>query len=94
MVDPSSRSVELADAVRARRLVLGLRQEDLADLAGTSERFVTALESGKETVQLDKVLDVLATVGYDIVLEPGSGRLWSREADESGGRRRAPRRRR
>jgi Helix-turn-helix len=37
----------LATEVRARRIPLKLRQEELADLAGVSERFVYALEKGR-----------------------------------------------
>ena len=42
--------------LRTRRRSLGLRQDELADLAGVSERFVYALESGKRTVQMDKAI--------------------------------------
>ncbi len=45
-----STATELASGVRARRR-LGLRQEDLAELAGVSERFVFAVESGKASVR-------------------------------------------
>jgi predicted transcriptional regulator len=47
-----------------------LRQEDLADLAGVSLRFVQALEAGKPSVQLDRVSAVLATLGLHLVVEP------------------------
>jgi y4mF family transcriptional regulator len=60
-----------ASAVRLRRRALGLRQGELADLAGVSERFVYALESGKQTVQLDKVLSVLSTLGLHLELHRG-----------------------
>ena len=59
-------------AVRARRRDLRLRQRDLADLAGVSERFVFALENGKESIQLDKVLAVLATLGLHLELQRGA----------------------
>jgi predicted transcriptional regulator len=38
--DRATRTVELAVAVRIRREALGLRQEEVADLAEVSERFV------------------------------------------------------
>jgi y4mF family transcriptional regulator len=63
-----------AEAVRARRRHLALRQNELADLAGVSERFVYALENGKHTVQLDKVLAVLSALGLHLELRPGAGR--------------------
>jgi HTH-type transcriptional regulator/antitoxin HipB len=59
--------------VRGRRLELGLRQDELAALAGVSARFVHTLEQGKPTLRLDKVLAVLAQLGLDLVLEPGAG---------------------
>lgn len=58
-------------ALRGRRLQLGLRQGELADLAGVSERFVHALENGKSTAHLDKVLDVLRALGLHLELHRG-----------------------
>jgi len=62
----------LAAEVRARRAQLQLRQEEVADLAGVSERFVYALENGKTTVQLDKVLAVLTALGLHLEIQRGS----------------------
>jgi y4mF family transcriptional regulator len=56
--------------VRERRRRLDLRQEDLADLAGVSLRFVQALEAGKATVQLDRVEAVLEVLGLRLTVEP------------------------
>ncbi len=63
---------KLASKVRARRAYLRLRQEELADLAGVSERFVYALENGKTTVQLDKVLAVLNALGLHLEIHRGA----------------------
>lgn len=63
--------VTFAAAVRSRRRALGLRQDELADLAEVSERFVHALESGKGTVRLDKLLAVLAALGLHLELHRG-----------------------
>ena len=52
--------------IRDRRRSLGLRQRDLADLAGTAERFIRELEHGKPSVRLDKVVAVLAALGLDL----------------------------
>jgi HTH-type transcriptional regulator / antitoxin HipB len=65
--------------LRRRRAELGLRQDELAALAGVSTRFVHALEQSKPTVRLDKALAVLRQLGLDLVLEPGSGVLRSGE---------------
>jgi HTH-type transcriptional regulator / antitoxin HipB len=64
----------LADEVRARRTALHLKQEELADLAGVSERFVYALENGKQTVQMDKVLAVLNALGLHLEIQRGADR--------------------
>ena len=72
MASPSNprERADLAGIVRGRRRQLGLRQEDLADLAGVSLRFVQALEAGKPSVQLDRVHVVLDTLGLRLVVEP------------------------
>lgn len=56
----------LASDVRTRRRHLGIRQQDLADLAGTSVRFVGALELGKQNVRLDKLVAVLDALGLEL----------------------------
>jgi HTH-type transcriptional regulator / antitoxin HipB len=61
---------ELGSVVKDRRRELGLRQEDLAQLAGCSTRFVHALEHGKSTLLLDKVTDVLNVLGLRLVVVP------------------------
>ncbi len=69
---------ELATAVRHRRKALGLRQEEVADLAGCSERFVYSLERGKPSVQLGKTLDVLRVLGLGLAVVPGTGTVTER----------------
>ena len=69
-----ARSVALlAGTVRDRRKTLGLRQAELADLAGCSHRFVHTVENGKTSLRLDKLLDVLKVLGLDLVLVVGCG---------------------
>ncbi len=53
----------LSAAVRAARKRHALTQADLAGLAGVSLGFLIALEGGKPTVALNKVLQVLAALG-------------------------------
>jgi y4mF family transcriptional regulator len=60
--------VLLAAEVRTRRLQLGLTQQDLADMAGVSERFVRFVEQGKPSVQLDSLTAVLETLGLQLQL--------------------------
>lgn len=73
MYDRASEPAAWGSEVRRRRLELGLRQDELAALAGVSTRFVHTLEQSKPTVRLDKVLAVLGQLGLDLVLEPGAG---------------------
>lgn len=63
----------LAAVILGRREALGLRQEELADLAGCSARFVHDVEAGKPTAQLDKVLDVLDALGLHLEVVQGAG---------------------
>jgi len=57
---------KLGVEIRERRRALGLRQIDLADLAGASERFVRELEHGKASVRMDKVVAVLDALGLEL----------------------------
>ncbi|QHK21103.1 type II toxin-antitoxin system Y4mF family antitoxin [Pseudarthrobacter psychrotolerans] len=65
----SSFSEHVAAEVRARRAVLRLTQQDLAYMAGVSERFVRFVEQGKPSVQLDSLLAVLDTLGLELRLD-------------------------
>ncbi|AGT05224.1 putative transcriptional regulator, HTH_3-family [Corynebacterium glutamicum MB001] len=57
---------EIGMALLNGRKELGLRQGELADLAGVSERFIRDVEKGKTTVRLDKVIDVLRVLGLEL----------------------------
>lgn len=56
----------LGRLIRARRKELGLTQTDVADVARTTLRFVSELERGKPTAQLDGILRVLAALGIEL----------------------------
>ena len=71
----TGRVARLGEEVRRRRRELGLRQAELAELAGCSQRFVHTIEGGKTSLRLDKVLDVLEVLGLGLVLVPGRGRV-------------------
>lgn len=76
-----TRVAQLAAAVRRRRAELGLRQAEVAELAGCSERFLHTLEHGKTSLRLDKVLDVLEVLGLGMAVVPGRGRIASPGGD-------------
>jgi len=65
----------LGTTIRSRRRALGLTQRDLSELAEVSERFVHALEQGKDTAQLAKVLDVLRVLGLGLAVVSGDGSI-------------------
>ena len=64
--------------IAKRRRSLGLRQEELAAIAGVSTRFVHAVESGKPTLRLEKFVALLDALGLNLIIESptsdGSGR--------------------
>ena len=63
---------QLAEIVRQERKRQKVSQIRLSQLADVGVRFVRDLEDGKETVQLDKVLAVLETLGIAVELSsPG-----------------------
>ena len=64
---------QLAEIVRRERKRQKVSQIRLSQLADVGVRFVRDLEDGKETVQLDKVLAVLETLGIAIELSTPGG---------------------
>jgi HTH-type transcriptional regulator / antitoxin HipB len=61
---------------RDRREQLGWSQAELARRAGTSRKWLSELETGKATIQLDGVLAVLAELGlrWQLLAEERAGR--------------------
>ena len=57
---------ELGALVRETRKAQGISQEQLAGVANTGVRFVSDLENGKPTVQLDKTIKVLEALGLGL----------------------------
>ena len=58
--------VGLGKAIRARRKSLGYTQIQLADACNCSPQFVSAVENGKETAEVGKVLNLALTLGMDV----------------------------
>lgn len=63
----------ISNFVKYNRSKLRMTQEDLAEKAGVGLRFIRELEQGKETLRMDKVNQVLALFGYQVV--PGTARV-------------------
>lgn len=54
--------------IRQERKAQSMTQTELANLSGVSLNFLSQLEQGKPSVQMDKVLMVLDTLGLHIEL--------------------------
>lgn len=67
----SAETKRFGAALKARRKKLRITQAQLALLADCSTLFISELERGKPSVQLDKVLAVLKVLGLQFTLEPG-----------------------
>ncbi len=52
--------------VKEKRKKLNLTQIQLAEKAGVGVRFIRELEQGKETLQLNKVNQVLTLFGHEV----------------------------
>ncbi len=58
---------KLVKFIKGRRKLLGLTQEELAEKAGVGLRFIRDLEQGKETLRIDKINQVLALFGHELL---------------------------
>ena len=72
-------SEKIGQIIRETRRAQGLRQDQLAGAAGVGVRFIVELEAGKPSVQLGKVLGVLAVLGCKLHIEPPAS---TKAADE------------
>ena len=63
-------SNKLGQIVRHERKAQGLRQDELAAASGVGVRFIVDLEAGKSTLQLEKALLVLRTLGCVVAIDP------------------------
>ena len=63
-------SQELGSRIRERRNHLGLTQAELASVARVNPRFLSELENGKSTAQIDGIQRVIAALGLDLYLGP------------------------
>ena len=66
-------SISLGLIVRRERKAQKLKQAELAAVSGVGIRFIVDLEAGKPTLQLEKVLRVIKTLGCDIAITPPVG---------------------
>lgn len=59
---------EIGQLVRDERKAQGISQEDLAGVANTGVRFISDLENGKPTIQINKLLNVLSALGLGMYI--------------------------
>ncbi len=62
-------SKEFGEFLRARRKELGYTQSYLSELTGLSISFISDVENGKKTVELNRSIDLLSMLGIDLILE-------------------------
>lgn len=58
---------DIGSLVSTERKHQGLTQADLAGLSGVGITFLSQLENGKGTAEVDKVLAVVETLGIDLI---------------------------
>jgi len=75
-MDKSIENVEdIGSMVREARTKTGLTQAKFAALCGVGTRFISDLENGKASVQMDKAFVVLKALGLNVFIKPrGFGR--------------------
>ncbi len=67
-------SKQIGELIAKTRKSQQLTQQELAMVVNTGVRFISDLENGKPTVQLEKTLKVLQTLGIKISLHaPSAG---------------------
>lgn len=73
MPSPTLTPSDLGLLVRQVRKAQGLRQDQLAGVAGVGLRFIVDLEAGKPTIQVGKLLKVLEALGCGVTITPPAG---------------------
>ena len=61
---------QLGAIIQCERHRQGVTQTELADLAGTQQKTISAIENGSQGTKLDTLLRVIATLDLDIQIVP------------------------
>jgi y4mF family transcriptional regulator len=61
-------SKSFGNAVRERRKCMGYTQKYISEFTGISVSFLSDLENGKKTIELDKALRIANLLGLDVEL--------------------------
>jgi transcriptional regulator with XRE-family HTH domain len=70
---------DLGKIIKQKRKDDGLTLEEAAAVCGVSYAFLSALENGKETVRLNKVLQVTRCLGIEL---EATHRTWAARGDD------------
>ena len=62
-------SKEFGEYLRFRRRELGYTQSYMSELTGLSISFISDVENGKKTVELNRSIHLLSMLGIDLILE-------------------------
>lgn len=62
-----NKAKQLGQVIRQARKERGYTQQELADFSGCSIMFVSNLERGKPTCELEKAIRVANTAGVDLI---------------------------
>ena len=73
-------AIDIGRIIKQKRKDDGLTLEDAAAVCCVSYAFLSDLENGKETVRLNKVLQVIKCLGIEL---DASIRKWATPGDES-----------
>lgn len=62
-------ATDLGKIVRSRRKERGLTQAELAALCNTGIRFISGLENGKPTMQIEMILETVSMLALNEMIE-------------------------
>ncbi len=77
MIYSTKSASDIGNVIKEERKRQGVLQRDVAELSGVSLHFLSNLENGKPTVELQKVFQVLLTLGISMQVstrQPETGR--------------------
>ena len=77
---------QLGAEIAAARRRLGLSQQELGEFAGTDRFYVGALEHGKQTEHLRRLVEVLDALGLELTVVSRTERLGRVAASDTGAR--------
>ena len=60
---------EIGEKIKERRNFLKIKQEDLADIAGISERTLREIEKGAANPELNSLLKICEVLGMEVKIE-------------------------